>query len=77
MFAYMTAEEAKELGFTNHGLYFGIPCWIAEDGPDGLMVEAKWIPMNHVMNAFHYIEGFIQTVMGLEPGFNFKVGPEI
>lgn len=77
MLGYMTAKEALQNGFTHHGKYFGIPCWIAPE--KDFMVATKWAPMEYVMTAFHHIEGFLQSVFypDDEPGFNFMLGEEI
>lgn len=77
MLGYMTAKEAKAVGFTHHGKYFGIPCWIAPD--NGFIVATKWAPMEHVMTVAHYIEGFFRAVFFPhdEPVFQFLLGEEI
>jgi hypothetical protein len=78
MLGYMTAKEAVANGFTNHGKYYGIPVWIADD-EEGLMVAAKWAPMEYVMTAAHYVEGFMRSVLfpDDEPAFQFLVGQPI
>lgn len=77
MLGYMTAKEALENGFTHHGKYFGIPVWVAPD--QDFMVATKWAPMEHVMTAAHYIEGFLRSVFRPddEPVFQFLLGPAI
>lgn len=77
MLGYMTAKEALENGFTHHGKYFGIPVWVAPD--EDFMVATKWAPMEHVMTAAHYIEGFLRSVFRPddEPVFQFLLGPAI
>lgn len=77
MLGYMTKNEAKSYGFTHHGSYYGIPCWIAPN--KGFMVATKWGPAEYLMTAFHYIEGFMQAVFFSDraAGFQFKLGPEI
>ena len=73
---YMTSKEAKENGFTHHGSYYGIPCWIG--GVDGdFQVATKWAPLEIVMTAFHYIEGFMNDMLGNTPSFMFKLYGEI
>lgn len=75
---YMTAREAKAQGFTHHGKYFGIPVWIGHPG-EQMMVATKWAPMEYLMTAFHFIEGFILATFfpEREPMFQFLVGDEI
>ena len=77
MLGYMTAKDAKEAGFTHHGKYFGIPCWIAPDL--GFMVATKWSPMEYVMTAAHVIEQIMRSILfpNDEPGFQFFIGKEI
>lgn len=75
---YMTAEKAKEMGFTHHGKYFGIPCWLADmDG--GMMVATKWMPFEYVFPLFCHIEGTLRDLFYPEdePGFQFSVGRAI
>jgi len=73
---YETAEAAKADGFTHHGSYYGIPCWIGDVHGD-FQVMTKWAPMELVMTAFHYIEGFMNDMLGNEPSFMFKLHGEI
>lgn len=77
MLGYMTKEEAKAHGFTNHGSYFGIPCWIKDDEDFG--VATKHVLMEPIFTAFSAIEQFIRPMMfpDGEPGFQFKVGAPI
>lgn len=77
MLGYMNAKEALKQGFTHHGSYFGIPVWVAPN--DEFMVATKWAPMEYLMTAAHYIEGFLHSVMfpDDEPGFRFLLGPKI
>jgi hypothetical protein len=78
---YMTARDALANGFTHHGKYFGIPCWIggldATDG--GLRVAAKWAPLEAVMTLFHHIECALRSVMfpDEQPVFQFLIGKPI
>lgn len=78
MFGYMTAKEAKELGFTHHGKYFGVPVWLAPDNPD-FPVATKWEPMEYVMTLFHWIEQTMRPIMfpDSEPSFQFLIVKEI
>jgi hypothetical protein len=77
MLGYMTAKKALENGFTHHGKYYGIPIWVAPD--KDFMVATKWAPMEYVMTAFHYFEGFLSDMFfpDSEPTFQFLLGPEI
>ena len=77
MLGYTTAKKAKEAGFTHHGSYFGIPCWIAPD--KGFMVATKWAPMEYVMSAAHVVEGAVRAFLYPfdEPCFQFHLGEEI
>lgn len=79
MLGYMTKREALANGFTNHGKYYGIPLWVAPDGPDGMMVATKWAPAELLMTVFHVFEGVIRPVLFPEdePVFQFMVGREI
>lgn len=77
MLGYMTAKEAVASGFTHHGKYFGIPVWVAPE--KDFMVATKWAPMEYVMTAAHYIEGFLRSVFHPddEPVFQFLLGAKI
>lgn len=81
MLGYMTANEAKSLGMTHHGKYFGIPVWIGgvDDHQSGPLVCTKWAPMEYVMSAAHHIEALLRSVMfpDCEPTFQFWVGRPI
>lgn len=77
MLGYMTAKEALSHGFTHHGKYFGIPVWVAPE--KDFMVATKWAPMEYVMTAAHYVEGFMRSVLfpNDEPAFRFLLGAPI
>lgn len=81
MLGYMTAREAIENGFTNHGSYYGIPCWIGgiNSYDDGLRVAAKWAPMEYLMTLFHVIEANLRPLKfpNEPPVFQFLVGKRI
>lgn len=72
MLGYITEKQALEIGFTHHGSYYGIPIWISDDAYP--LVAAKWAPMEYLITAGHYIEGFIQSVFypNDEQGFIFQ-----
>lgn len=74
MFGYMSKTEALEHGFQYHGSYFGIPVWIGDPAGE-MLVATKWAPMEYVMTAFHYVEGFMRSVLlpSDEPVFQFKI----
>jgi len=79
---YITPDKAIEFGFTNHGKYFGIPCWLAEetDGAySGMMVAAKRVPMEYVFSLAIHVEQLLRDMFYPEedPGFQFEIGPEI
>jgi hypothetical protein len=78
MLGFMSAKQAKAAGFTHHGSHYGIPVWIGD--PEGdFMVATKWAPAELLMTLFHYIEGFIQSVVwpDEEHGFQFALGQAI
>lgn len=76
MLGYMTADEAKTLGFTHHGSYYGIPCWIGDPMGD-CMVATKWAPLEYLMTLWHHVEGLIHDMRGTEPTFMFVIKREI
>ena len=74
---YISERQAKKLGFTHHGSYYGLPVWIGFDGMGELSAGCK-VPMcDFIMTLFHHIEGFMNYTMGREQMFMFKVGKEI
>lgn len=76
MLGYMTASQAKRLGFTHHGKYYGIPVWVGDPYGD-CMVATKWAPLELLMSLWHYVEGLCHAMRGTEPTFMFMVGREI
>lgn len=79
MLGYMTEREALSQGFTHHGSYYGIPCWIGDlsgQFDDRMLVAAKWAPMEYLMTVFHYLEVNLRVLKfpGEPPCFQFKVG---
>lgn len=67
---YMSKAEALNEGFTHNGSYFGIPVYMTlENEP---IVAAKFMPFEYLMPIFMHIEGFLGSLMGLEPVFRFK-----
>ena len=79
MMGYMTAKEAKARGFTNHGKYFGLPIWIGDVASDAPIVAAKFAPLEFLLDAWPYINGFLQGLFfpDDEPMFRFLVGKPI
>lgn len=74
----MNAAKALAEGFTNHGKYFGIPVWLAEEG-DGLRVAAKWPLGDALITLAATIEDFLREAFFPErpPMFQFWMGPKI
>lgn len=81
MLGYMTKLEALKAGFTHHGDYYGIPCWIGglSNFNDGLLVAAKWAPMEHLMTLFHVLEANLRPLKfpNEPPCFQFRVRERI
>ena len=78
MLGYMTIKQAKALGFTHHGSYYGIPVYIGDVDGD-FLVSAKWWPLDFVMDLASVVEAFIlQTFYPeREPSFRFLLGDEL
>ncbi len=78
MLGYMTAKEAVGHGFTHHGSYYGIPCWLSPGDPE-FPVATKWAPMEYLMPVVHTFEGAVMATVfpDDEPSFMFKVGAPI
>lgn len=79
MLGYMTAKDAAEAGFTNHGSYYGIPIWIGAPDSEVPLVATKHVALEPLMSLFQWIEGAVAAAAypDVEPAFMFKVGPEI
>ena len=73
---YMSKSEAKELGLTHKGSYFGIPVYVGEIEGE-FCVEVKFSFLFPLMEMFHYIEAAIHDMRGTEHSFQFKVGEEL
>lgn len=76
----MTKAEAKALGFTHHGSYYGIPLWMGDVHSEGPSVAVMWAPLDFVMDLFMHIEGFMFPLIhgaDAEPMFMFKVAGEL
>lgn len=78
MLGFMSKQEALSLGYTNHGKYFGLPVYLADDGP-GLMVTAKCKWLNWAVDVIATVEGILRDTFRPQdpPGFQFWVGPRI
>lgn len=83
MFGWRSAEDAKTLGFTHHGSYYGIPIYLGFKGEpssdDAPLVAVKWAPMDLVLDLFTVLEDTFRPIMfpDSEPCFQFKVGPKL
>lgn len=74
---YITEQEAKELGFTHHGRYYGIPMWLAPREPD-FPVAAKWHPLHYLMFVLFYVEALLRSTFSSDdPHFAFHIGDKI
>jgi hypothetical protein len=74
-FLYIGEKEAKYIGFTHHGSYYGFPVWIADD--EDFSVAAKFHILEWVIPVISYVEMFISNLMGYEEAFMFKIGEKI
>ena len=76
---YINEKEALDAGFTHHGSYFGIPCWLADIDGEGMMVQPKFHFLEYVFDLFVEIEQFLRSTFmpGEDPGFQFTLGKEI
>ena len=77
MLGYLTAEEAKKVGFTNHGSYYGIPIYMTVEECPMIATKVWWLEW--LMTVCHYIEGSIYSLFLVdeEPAFCFTVKNEI
>jgi hypothetical protein len=79
MLGYMTAKDAADAGFTNHGSYYGIPIWIGAPDSEAPLVATKHAALEPLMTLFNFLEGLVvsSAYPEDEPAFMFKVGREI
>ena len=78
MFGYMTSKEALQAGFTHHGSYYGLPCWITNNG-DGVSLTAKFQPFDFLIPVISWLEVNIRLIRfpDEEPVFQFMIGGRI
>ncbi|EKF6774375.1 hypothetical protein OZ393_005338 [Pseudomonas aeruginosa] len=77
MLGFTTKAEAQKIGASHHGSYYGIPMWMGDVDSDCPLVFTKWAPFEFVVDLFSYIEGLVNSMLGQEPTFMFKVGRRI
>jgi hypothetical protein len=58
MLGYMGKQEAKAIGFTHQGRYFGIPLWITNSQRP--MIVAKWYPMELMVTLLQQSEIYVK-----------------
>lgn len=78
MIGYIQEAQAKAEGFTHHGLYYGLPIWIALN-TDEPMVAAKVVWLDWLIPIISTIENIVRSIMrpGDESGFMFTITREI
>lgn len=55
----MDQHQAKAVGFTHQGKYFGIPLWITDSQRP--MIVAKWYPMESIISLLQRTEVYIKS----------------
>lgn len=55
----MDKNEAKAVGFTHQGKYFGIPLWLTHSQRP--VIKAKWYPMEFIISALQNFEFYLKT----------------
>ncbi|NNN24367.1 hypothetical protein [Pseudomonas nitroreducens] len=76
LLGYTTAHEAKALGCTHHGSYYGIPIWMGDVDSEAPLAFAKWAPLDLLIPVAACIEGLLFPLVhgtDAEPAFMFKV----
>ncbi|EPL8978909.1 hypothetical protein P4891_003986, partial [Pseudomonas aeruginosa] len=77
MLGFTTKAEAQKIGASHHGSYYGIPMWMGDvDGAQRLPPGFHQV-FEFVVDLFSYIEGIVNSMLGQEPTFMFKVGRRI
>ncbi|MBW9334575.1 hypothetical protein FEE59_13735 [Herbaspirillum sp. RU 5E] len=79
MLGFMSKEEAKSHGFTHHGSYYGIPCWVRDSEDDEFMVATKHVLLEPLFSLASWIEQFLRLIAfpGEPACFQFSVGRPI
>lgn len=80
MLGYTTAIEAKRIGCSHYGSYYGIPIWMGDIDSQAPLAFAKWAPLDYLIPVFSVIEGFLFPLVhgpDAHPMFMFKVLGEI
>lgn len=54
MFGYIDKKQARAIGFTHQGCYYGIPLWITHS--DRPMIVAKWYPMEFLISVLQFAD---------------------
>lgn len=69
----MSAKNAKEQGFTNIGVMYGINGYVKFDN-EGMEFRAKWLLTDYIHEAITYLD----SIIGFSPnGFKCLVGDKI
>lgn len=78
MWLFVGTEEAKNMGFTHHGSYYGFPCYLNLDG-GGVAVMEKVPLLGWVIPVISAIENTIGLIIKPyeEQGFVFTVKGEL
>lgn len=78
MLGYITEKQAKKLGATHHGSYYGIPIWMGDVNGECPLVLAKFYPFElFLIPIMTFIEQAINDLRGNENMYMFKVLKEI
>lgn len=78
MLGYITKKQAKNIGITHHGSYYGIPLWMGAIDGDSPMVFAKFYPFEFfLIPLITFIEQTINSIKGRPEMYMFKVLKEI
>ncbi|ALZ16666.1 TPA: hypothetical protein NHZ94_004511 [Pseudomonas aeruginosa] len=77
MLGFTTKAEARQIGVSHHGSYYGIPMWLGDVDSYCPLAFAKWAPLELVVSLFSVIEGIVNSMLDQEPTFKFKVGRRI